>query len=899
MLYAYMTGIALIFTFLFIASQLFKKETLYPARSAAIQIKIGLVHGIMCMAMMLFSVQANATMILDMRNIFIILAAHMGGMFSAILAAVFVLLSHNLIFGGITQASITSSIGVFVVALGAGFISGSNRPYWIKWLYNYLLIAVVISIAVIYLMGPFSSLFLPYFLGALLLGCTVVASFLRFLMKTNEKINLNEFMTPFSSKLHLSESSQDLLEVTLKELVSLFDIDSGSVIMTDKNQHKIMFSYSNGTYKRENRSAGLQDLKIMAIISKGEVALFPEWNKRRPRGSEAESMYELGVRSSLHLPILYKEQVISFITLGSKKNGYFSSREVSILNKLAPMLNLAIAFKDTEGKFTSVFDSSLDAIIVLTSDHYIVMWNEGAEKLYYYTVQEAVGQHISLLIPPKLFDINRANYGEFNLEYSLNRHLNKTTEFLALRKDGSEVSIEVSWNGWQTGGSHYISIISRDMTERKQNELEISSLKQELAETLNQQQGMITKFKKQGNQFIYTLAEGQLLYQLELSPEKVVGKSIQDTAPPHLQEFLFQQYERAWKGERFHYEFNFGPYVCMSTLNPIFKDGQVVEVISTSSNITHLKKLERELLESEERYRRLIELLPDGVLIHNKGAIIMANPKAAELLHAASPSELLRYPIASLLYEDSQEIVSGYNPYIYDTQSDLPPTERVFLRLDGRPIHVEVASTWMAYNGIPSIMITFRDITARKTAEQKLHEANEMFKRLSAVDGLTSIANRRCMEERYELEWNQALTDLAMLSILIIDIDSFKLYNDTYGHQGGDACLKQVATTLDQLAQANGYFAARFGGEEFVCILPQISKADALSFAEEARATIERLGIPHLHSPFDNKVTVSAGIASILPVAFLDKKELIEQADKALYQAKISGRNRVCIYKRA
>jgi diguanylate cyclase (GGDEF)-like protein/PAS domain S-box-containing protein len=274
----------------------------------------------------------------------------------------------------------------------------------------------------------------------------------------------------------------------------------------------------------------------------------------------------------------------------------------------------------------------------------------------------------------------------------------------------------------------------------------------------------------------------------------------------------------------------------------------------------------------------------------------MANPKAAELLCAASPAELLRYPVAALLHPDSREIVTKHNQDIYETKGASPPSERVYIRLDGHPIHVEASSTWIAYNGNPSIMVAFRDITARKTAEQKLYEANEIFKKLSTVDGLTGIANRRCLEERYDLEWNQALNDSTMLSILIMDIDSFKLYNDTYGHQGGDACLKQVAAALDELATTSGHFAARFGGEEFICILPQTSIADAISFATDVRTTIEMLGIPHLHSPFDNKVTVSVGVASAVPTHYMDKKELIEHADKAMYQAKLNGRNQVSCY---
>lgn len=179
--------------------------------------------------------------------------------------------------------------------------------------------------------------------------------------------------------------------------------------------------------------------------------------------------------------------------------------------------------------------------------------------------------------------------------------------------------------------------------------------------------------------------------------------------------------------------------------------------------------------------------------------------------------------------------------------------------------------------------------------KQQLQETGRKLQRLSSSDELTGIANRRHFERFFEQEWQRALRAQMPLALILIDIDSFKAYNDNYGHQAGDSCLKLVANRLARLARRPGDLVARYGGEEFVMVLAGTELADAGKIAEAFRADVEALGVSHDHADAGGVVTISAGVAAIRPAYGLSRRGLLEAADKALYQAKRSGRNRIIV----
>ncbi len=175
-----------------------------------------------------------------------------------------------------------------------------------------------------------------------------------------------------------------------------------------------------------------------------------------------------------------------------------------------------------------------------------------------------------------------------------------------------------------------------------------------------------------------------------------------------------------------------------------------------------------------------------------------------------------------------------------------------------------------------------------------LEEANKKLMALSTTDGLTGIANRRQFDDVLANEWNRAIRNGSYFILIMFDVDWFKKFNDHYGHQCGDECLKAVAIAAKEYSKRSGDLLARYGGEEFVFIITTIELADALSFADSLCKTIEKLQIQHVLSPF-GVITISAGVAGTIPQINETPSSLLKRADSALYEAKKSGRNRAVL----
>lgn len=183
------------------------------------------------------------------------------------------------------------------------------------------------------------------------------------------------------------------------------------------------------------------------------------------------------------------------------------------------------------------------------------------------------------------------------------------------------------------------------------------------------------------------------------------------------------------------------------------------------------------------------------------------------------------------------------------------------------------------------------DISERKKTEQELITLQKELEELSFKDGLTGVANRRMFDTVLETEWLKAKQNQQPLSLMIIDIDYFKEYNDLYGHLQGDDCLKQVAQTLTGVAARARDFFGRFGGEEFVLLLPETDENAAWQVAERCRQALFKRQIPHDGSKVSQLLTISLGIHTMTPRQQDELTDFIDKADKQLYKAKQLGRN--------
>ena len=188
-----------------------------------------------------------------------------------------------------------------------------------------------------------------------------------------------------------------------------------------------------------------------------------------------------------------------------------------------------------------------------------------------------------------------------------------------------------------------------------------------------------------------------------------------------------------------------------------------------------------------------------------------------------------------------------------------------------------------------------RELLERQSIEEELLKLNQRLSKLAALDSLTQIANRRIFDEFLDREWQRGQRDQQCLSLILADIDYFKLYNDNFGHQSGDLCLRKVAETIVSAVKRPADLVARYGGEEFAVILPQTPADNALQVAKKIQRKIKELALSHPDSLVSDYITLSLGVTSLIPNPQYTKKQLLITADKALYQAKKQGRDRAVL----
>jgi len=241
------------------------------------------------------------------------------------------------------------------------------------------------------------------------------------------------------------------------------------------------------------------------------------------------------------------------------------------------------------------------------------------------------------------------------------------------------------------------------------------------------------------------------------------------------------------------------------------------------------------------------------------------------------PDDLARLRRADMKANRNSEL------FVSEVRVTLPTGEERWVQLSSKP-------TLHRRRGAPIWIGYIIDITRIKRMEDELREANRKLKALATTDGLTGLANRRHFDERLISEWARFKRMEKPLSLILIDIDLFKSYNDHYGHQMGDHCLQNVANTLKKSARRAGDLPARYGGEEFVVIAVDTDLSDAQVMAEGIRRAVESMDMKHEGAPF-GKVTVSIGVSSIYHNEYPDQEHLLKAADLALYRAKNDCRN--------
>lgn len=306
------------------------------------------------------------------------------------------------------------------------------------------------------------------------------------------------------------------------------------------------------------------------------------------------------------------------------------------------------------------------------------------------------------------------------------------------------------------------------------------------------------------------------------------------------------------------------------------------------AEIQERQKMESSLRESEALYRAIYLQAAEGILLINfQGDIVECNPQILAML-GYRQADVVGRNIFTLFHPDDLErlppqiekLRSGEVLFI---ERRLRTASGVYLLCEqsGKKINEDL------------IILLYRDITERKIAERALERANQALDRLAHFDGLTRIANRRKFDQALDTEWLRMKREGKQLGFILTDIDYFKQFNDIYGHQAGDDCLRNVASALSAVVHRPADLVARYGGEEFVVLLPDTDYQGCRRIAEKMRVKIEKLAIRHEGSKAQSVVTMSFGVAAVSPDGLDPHEVLVGAADKALYLAKEGGRNRV------
>nr|WP_304216991.1 sensor domain-containing diguanylate cyclase [Fredinandcohnia onubensis] len=313
-------------------------------------------------------------------------------------------------------------------------------------------------------------------------------------------------------------------------------------------------------------------------------------------------------------------------------------------------------------------------------------------------------------------------------------------------------------------------------------------------------------------------------------------------------------------------------------MSPIFEVSLMFWALLTG------KKIISKVKEEEEQYKRLVQLSPEAIIIHNRGEILYINESGANLLGSSSPSELLNRDISEFVHPDSKELIDKLKERLDQFPKSVFNEQVKIKRVDGAIIYLEFKSTKIDFKGQSARELIARDITIQKSEIENVT-------RLAYQDALTGLPNRRAFMEQLTQLLKSSEKEKIRFGLMFIDLDGFKQVNDTLGHDGGDILLKQVSYYFKKCVADKG-IVARLAGDEFIVLLDNANQEESIRVAD---SIIESLNSPIIIFGKKVRVTPSIGIA-LYPQHGLEATELMNHADMAMYQAKQQGKNNFQLY---
>ncbi len=554
--------------------------------------------------------------------------------------------------------------------------------------------------------------------------------------------------------------------------------------------------------------------------------------------------------------------------------------------------------EEENARLAAIVESSHDAVLATTLEGTLVSWNASAERLFGYSAAEVIGQHLSVLVP-----LGEPGFNRSVVQALQHGGVHENWEVRQRRKDGTLIEMVLTFSPVCNSAGEMVGVaaICRDMTAQRQAEDAVRRSEARMAEA--QRIAQIGSWEAD-------TASGDITFSDEMYRLLEISTDV-----PVTHDLIISRYHpndlHAYHAAMDKSQADTTPFAidirvvrpggtirwCHTVGKPIFDaDGRLDRWAGTMMDIT-----ERVLV--EERFRVLFEHSSEAHFLRDETGIIDCNQAALQMLRCTRKSEIISLHPIDLSPEhqpDGQRSADkGRGIQEIAQKGGTHRFEWTHKRLDGKEFPSEVILTPVTLNAKPAMLFVLHDLTERKEAEQRirdyavilefqkreLEQVNRELCDLATTDGLTGLKNHRAFQEHLASECEAALRHRTPLSLLLLDVDHFKQYNDTFGHPAGDAVLKQVARLLTQTTR-DCDFVARYGGEEFVVILSQTSLASAMQAAERCRASIEAAAWNC------RAVTASVGVAT-LSLDTSDGESLLTAADQALYAAKYNGRNQV------
>jgi diguanylate cyclase (GGDEF)-like protein/PAS domain S-box-containing protein len=543
-------------------------------------------------------------------------------------------------------------------------------------------------------------------------------------------------------------------------------------------------------------------------------------------------------------------------------------------------------------KFRLLFENSPDAIFLLDGVTYVDCNEAGLAMVGCKRKDELIGLTPWALAPERqpdgrlTQDVARERIAE-TLRHGRNRF-----EFLRNTVDGREILIEVSQTLIPIGGRQILYTVWRDITERKKAEVRLQESEGKFRDLV--EKSVVGVYLIQDGVFKYVNARFAEMYGCSVE-ELTNVKGPKDFVHPDDLPLIEESIRKKHSGEIDSVNFTFRIILKDLEVRHLETHGSATiymgrpAFIGTVQDVTERKSHDEELRWRKIFLQAMVRSSDDGLLIVDSHlGKVVENQKMIDMwkipqgvVGNGDEHEKIEYVMSAI--KDPQRfydmIVRVYNHPEETVRGEFELKEGTVVDAGSYPV---LGKDGKQYGRIWK----FRDIT-------EMRRYWDMLETLSTTDGLTGLSNRRHFDEFLDREWRRGIRQQSPVSLILIDIDYFKEFNDYYGHQAGDECLQRVAGVLLKTVRRPGDLAARYGGEEFGCVLSDTNSEGTVTLAMRIMEEIDKLAILHARSPVADRISVSCGVATLVPEKEQVSSDLVSAADRLLYAAKKEGRNRM------